>query len=201
MGKLQKLLKTKEKPAYAERPHPALVSFSTKFDKNQPYAPQIKNWLNEFHAEKPELRDFKHYALNGTERVTPRHIDEHLPEHRKTFDKIDFMQQNACYKNAIMAAPAFGDDPRLKYGEGIYVDHMTSRPIQHAWLELGGKVYDPTWHHVFDRKAHNNGATYYGVDYDPDVAAGTMLGEGTTRPVALGPKRSKKQRMIEDANY
>lgn len=47
-----------------------------------------------------------------------------------------------CFMNAQRLAVDALSDPKIKYVEGLVTVH--SVPIDHAWLEVNGKVWDPT---------------------------------------------------------
>lgn len=47
-----------------------------------------------------------------------------------------------CYMNAQKMALAARSNNRIKYVEGLVTVHDV--PLDHAWIELNGKVYDPT---------------------------------------------------------
>lgn len=70
-------------------------------------------------------------------------------------------EEGHCFRNSLLVSlhilKRLPDEP-VKYVEGIAVDPTGA--YVHAWIEMRGMVYDPTWPGAFL-------ATYFGIPFDP----------------------------------
>ena len=72
-------------------------------------------------------------------------LEEFTPAEKKELRKLARRRsfpRGFCYMNAQKLAHDTHDDDRFKYMEGLVSVHGV--PIDHAWIEFNGKVFDPT---------------------------------------------------------
>lgn len=127
----------------------------------------------------------------------PGVIAPFTPEERKDLKSLTGRQQcrlGQCYMNAQRIAVAGFDDSRVKYMEGLVTVHGV--PIDHAWIEFNGKVYDPT---LFDSKfklkqeSRKDTPEYYGMEVPKDLILKNQLQMKTYSPLTQWPSKFAKQ--------
>ena len=71
-------------------------------------------------------------------------ITDYVPE--KSYRPFEMKQ---CFSNSVkfQEMARFQTDKVVYYCEG-YVSHKNQIPIEHAWVMIGNKIYDPTFEHV-----------------------------------------------------
>lgn len=151
----------------------------------------------EAHGDSLGLRDLRHYALHGHAFPPPTPLDELPPPEREAVEGVLLRvrpKPGDAYFSALLFALAM---PGAAYCEGLYADRAMPFPRQHAWVRLGARTVDPAFFADPPLRA-GPGAAYFGVEFDPALAASIMMDEGRARPVALGPPRPARQRAIED---
>ncbi len=103
-------------------------------------------------AQAPQIHEY----LTLTARISP--LSRFLLERGRAADNAPLQEQEQalltavdwevfkprrCYYNALMLMLDLGEPPGLIYFEGLAQSYIL--PTNHAWLELNGKVIDPTW--------------------------------------------------------
>jgi hypothetical protein len=71
-----------------------------------------------------------------------------------------------CYMNAQRIAVDYLDNPKVQYVEGLVSVHGV--PLDHAWIEYNGKVFDPT---LYDKQGNSKQSIeheYFGVTIPKD---------------------------------
>lgn len=71
-----------------------------------------------------------------------------------------------CYESVVTALEDHGRDDRVQYVEGVVLPKYGGVVREHAWLEVSGKVVEPTW--GWHRPSPPQSAIYYGVSFDPE---------------------------------
>lgn len=97
---------------------------------------------------------------------------------------IDHREPQNCYYNAQTAMIAAREDyptEEIWYVEGYVVDERAPGPTPHAWVEVNGKIVDPT------PPERGSDVVYYGVAYDPQTVRDAMLDREQCDPLAENP--------------
>lgn len=95
----------------------------------------------------------------------------------ETVERAVDAQPKACYKNCQLAAAEWDE---LTYVEGYTMSARVPVPIQHAWVELNGKVVELTLPvHLRDQTN-----AYYGKMFDSEVVRHTLYAREEGSPLA-----------------
>jgi len=87
----------------------------------------------------PGSHFYKYVLEHGSHRVGSKPVTGH-----PVLGKIpDINMPKGCYRNASLAALVCDE---AKYIEGIAQGYLI--PMQHAWIEYEGELYDPTWEKI-----------------------------------------------------
>jgi hypothetical protein len=87
-----------------------------------------------------------------------------------------------CYMNAQKIATRALHDQRVKYMEGLVTVHGV--PINHAWIEYNGKVFDPTlYDRNFKLKQDREEGEYYGMEVPKELIWKNQLKSKTYSPL------------------
>ena len=84
------------------------------------------------------------YYSDGSWRETAPLTDEGL-ELADLFDIAAGCEPRQCYRNALLTAATFGESHGGVYVEGYVMANSFTSPIEHAWVELSGKVVELTF--------------------------------------------------------
>jgi hypothetical protein len=112
--------------------------------ENKPNSPTLDHLKQLTSFVSGRQRDYFNWQLENAEDITieklPQEIKEKLP--KKLFEV------KQCYVNAYKVCSQIRE---AKYVEGMASIHGI--PIDHAWVEINGKHYDPTNEFVFDNES------------------------------------------------
>lgn len=119
------------------------------------------------------------YYANGNWQNTAPLTDEELDLVNR-FDAAADCQPQQCYRNALLTAATFGESHDVMYIEGYVKPNSFSTPIEHAWVELNGKVVELTFP---DGPQTGANATYLGVEFPVADVKVKILDEGIAEPL------------------
>lgn len=105
--------------------------------------------------------------------VSPQELESLLKLNMREF------KLKECYYNSQFVAISF---PEFTYVEGMAVPEQVGLPIDHAWLELNGKVVDVTWR-PWVCGVIPKGCEYYGVPLTRKQVWANVRAHGTWQPV------------------
>lgn len=109
----------------------------------------------------------------------------YTPEEKATLKAMKTSVGNCkigyCFMNA-QRLTAYDKNPAVKYVEGLVTVHGV--PIDHAWVEINGKVYDPTINktQLVTKKGIPMGE-YVGVNVPKDAIVANQLAKETYSPL------------------
>lgn len=157
-------------------------ALSNRLDRNNIDA-SLNKALEDGERDWKEFRIYRKYA-------TPRDTSPLDKEEKEVLEKHRGIPQ-ACWYNSQLAVAR---DERLTYVEGVWTSAENGfHPVPHGWVELNGKVIDLT----LPTEDRDKGI-YYGVPFKRQDVMRVLAEEGTGRPMAMGPPRSKRRAMRED---
>lgn len=124
----------------------------------------------------------REYREEGTVRETAALDDAHERLLKKMDEDIGF-QRKQCYHNAQLATSFYGgrSEVAFEYVEGYVISDRVPVPIQHAWVELDGRVAELTL--PSDRQAAETWV-YIGKAYEPQTVRNALDERGESRPLA-----------------
>jgi hypothetical protein len=98
-----------------------------------------------------------------------------------------------CYYNAqTIACQRGGGNSRVKYIEGLVTCHGV--PIDHAWIEYNGKVFDPTLNDLRTFKDKQGlEREYYGMEIPKELIWKNQLDMKTYSPLTQWPSKFAEQ--------
>jgi hypothetical protein len=97
-----------------------------------------------------------------------------------------------CYQNAQTIAIRRPYDNRLQYVEGLVTVHGV--PIDHAWIEFNGKVFDPTLNDLKSFKDKQGlEREYYGMEVPKELIWKNQLAMETYSPLTQWPSEFAEQ--------
>jgi len=112
----------------------------------------------------PGVHLYQYLLENGVHKVGSKPVTGH-----PVLGKIpDISRQKGCYRNATIAALVCDE---AKYIEGIACGHLL--PMQHAWVEFEGEIYDPTWERIEDLTPLSE-CEYLGVEVPKEHVEATI---------------------------
>ena len=101
-----------------------------------------------------------------------------------------------CYMNAQTIATRAMGDPDVKYIEGLVTVHGV--PIDHAWVEYKGKVFDPTsYTKNFKLKQNWPEGEYYGMEVPKDLIWKNQLALGHYAPLTQWPSPFAEKLLLD----
>jgi hypothetical protein len=89
-------------------------------------------------------------------------------------------QPRQAYRNALLVAASFGRTHDVVYVEGYVMTSSFNVPLEHAWVELNGKVIELT---LPRGPVPDSDAAYLGVEFSSEDARTKILDEGTAEPL------------------
>jgi hypothetical protein len=115
-----------------------------------------------------------------------RNAEPLTAEQRELVEEMDTdigFQAKQCYHNAQLAVSFYGGrtDIHVEYGEGYVLSNAVPVPIQHAWIELDGRVAEVT---LPPERQSDEVWVYFGVAYDAETVRETIATAKSTQPLA-----------------
>lgn len=123
----------------------------------------------EYHSE-GEWRDTS--SLTAKETEIAEQIDE----------AVD-CQPNQCFRNSLLATATFANKHDVVYVEGATMTNELISPLEHAWVELNGKVVELTFP---DGPEPASDAAYLGIEYSLNEVKSKVYDEGVAGQIAPG---------------
>ncbi|WP_435317638.1 hypothetical protein [Haloarchaeobius sp. TZWSO28] len=120
------------------------------------------------------------YYSTGTWRETAPLTYEEL-KLAELFDEGVDCQNQQCYRNALLTAATFGEQYDVVYVEGYTMTDSLVTPIDHAWVEIEGKVLELTFP---DGPQPETDAAYLGVEFSLDKVKSKVFDEKVAEPIA-----------------
>lgn len=105
-------------------------------------------------------------------------------EERELFELFDSAvdcQPQQAYRNALLAAGFFGENYDVEYVEGYAMDVPLTSPVEHAWVELDGKVIELTFP---EKPQPTEQAAYLGIEYPLETVKEQIFEEGIAELLA-----------------
>lgn len=133
----------------------------------------LESYLQDASNLDPEAEE---YLRDGS----PRTVDDLTADEQDLVEAIERAveaQPKACYKNCQLAAAEWDE---VAYVEGYTMSARVPVPLQHAWVELNGKVVEITL------PSHLRGElnAYYGKPFDSEVVRHTLYAREEGSPLA-----------------
>lgn len=119
------------------------------------------------------------YYADGSWRDTAPLTDEEL-DLVDRFDAAADFELRQCYRNALLTVAFFGESHDVTYVEGYVNTNSSSSPIEHAWVELNGKVLELTFP---DGPQAEADATYLGVEFPVADVKAKVYDERVAEPL------------------
>lgn len=119
------------------------------------------------------------YYADGSWRETAPLTDEEL-ELADLFEVAADSEPQQCYRNALLTAATFGESHDVAYVEGYVMANSFNSPIEHAWVELNGKVVELTFP---EGPVPEDDATYLGIEFPVEDVKAKIFDEGIAEPV------------------
>ncbi|WP_224333512.1 hypothetical protein [Haloprofundus halobius] len=119
------------------------------------------------------------YYSHGTWRETAPLTDEEL-ELADLFDVAADCEPQMCYRNALLTAATFGESYDVTYVEGYVKTSSFASSIEHAWVELRGKVVELTFP---EGPQPETDAAYLGVEFPVEDVKAKIFREGIAEPL------------------
>ncbi len=130
-----------------------------EFTKREPATVEQANILS-YVEELIGLCDYAHgYYTDGTWRTVAELTDDERKEAERLIKVLDCVP-NSCYRNAQLVTA--GKRGELAYVEGFVLPGDTRNPLEHAWVEMNGKVVELT---LPSRPQPTPEATYFGKSF------------------------------------
>jgi len=135
--------------------------------------------LNHLEGKRHLSEQAETYYSSGTWRDTAP-LSENDLELVDLFDRGVGFENCQCYRNALMTVATFGDTHDIVYVEGYVMADALHAPIDHAWIELDGKVVEITFP---DGPHPGSNAVYLGVEFSVDAVKSKVFDEKVAEPL------------------
>lgn len=119
------------------------------------------------------------YYADGNWREIASLTDEEL-ELADLFDVAADCVPRQCYRNALLTAATFGESHDVAYVEGFVNTSSLASPIEHAWVELNGKVVELTFPNGSQPELD---AAYLGIEFPIEDVKAKIFDEGIAEPL------------------
>jgi len=119
------------------------------------------------------------YYSTGTWRETAPLTEDEL-QLVELFDEGVDCQSQRCYRNALLTAATFGEQYDVVYVEGYTMTDPLVTPVDHAWVEVEGKVLEISFP---DGPQPEADAAYLGVEFPLNEVKSKIFGEGIAEPL------------------
>lgn len=149
---------------------------STRTDADTPNEQYILDHLESLQRISERARVY--YADGNWRKVAPL-SDEEL-ELVDLFKIGVDCQPRQAYRNALLVATSFGRTYDVVYVEGYVMTSSFNAPLEHAWVELNGKVIEVT---LPEGPIPGSNTAYLGVEFSSEDARTKILDEGTAEPL------------------
>ncbi|OAQ53966.1 hypothetical protein HTG_00115 [Natrinema mahii] len=120
------------------------------------------------------------YYADGSWRETAPLTSEEL-ELTDLFEVAADCEPQQCYRNALLTAATFGESHDVVYVEGYVMANSFNSPIEHAWVELNGKVIELT---LPEGPVPEDDATYLGIEFPVEDVKAKIFDEGLAEPLS-----------------
>jgi len=119
------------------------------------------------------------YYADGSWRETAPLTDEEL-ELADLFEVAADCEPQQCYRNALFTAATFDESYDVAYVEGYVMADSFTSPIEHAWVELNGKVVELTFP---EGPMPETDAAYLGIEFPVEDVKAKIFDEGIAEPL------------------
>lgn len=140
---------------------------------------ELKSYLESYSGDDGR---FHHARDFGSKREVSDLTDEQM-ELAENLLMRSSKDPGACYESSITSVRQDLKNERISYVEGISIPKYGGFPQAHAWIEIDGKVVDPTW--PWHRPIPPEPSVYYGKSFDPQTASDAMANHGRFGSVVL----------------
>ena len=119
------------------------------------------------------------YYADGNWREIAPLTDEEL-ELADQFDAAVDCEPRKCYRNALLTAATFGETHDVVYVEGYVKANSFLSPIEHAWVELNGKVVELTFP---EGPQPETDTAYLGIEFSIEDVKAKIFDEEIAEPL------------------